>query len=99
MRVHTYKYEIGRAINSNTAKLLRSIGNRPKLISYRMRKIETLRFQPKQPAWSYSDFAARLMEILVILHHRNIVKAASASQRKINIVHFPLSDRNPVDLD
>jgi hypothetical protein len=79
MRVRNYKNEDSSEINSKAPKLY---GNRSKFSTSTERKIESLRFQSKQLGWSYSDFVVRLLEILVVLNHRNRVRAAT--QRKIN---------------
>jgi hypothetical protein len=87
MRVRNYKQESRSGINSKEPKLHLSqqkAGNRPKLYSSTERKIERLRFQSKRLCWNYSDFVLRLMAILVVLDHRNKVKAALASRRKTN---------------
>jgi hypothetical protein len=45
------------------------------------RTIERLLSQSQQIGWSYDDFAVRLLEVLVVLRHRDSLKHAAASRR------------------
>jgi hypothetical protein len=47
------------------------------------KKIEHLWFQSKRLGWSYNDFVLHLLEVLVILQHRDSLKRAAASESGI----------------
>ena len=47
------------------------------------RKIERLWLRSRQPGWSYNDFVAHFLEVLVVMRHRNGVKLAAASKRRV----------------
>lgn len=48
------------------------------------KKIERLRFDAKQQfGWSYNDFVVQLLEVLVILQHRDKAKRSPASKQRI----------------
>jgi len=58
--------------------------NRPSGSKYNTsfdRKIERLWLQSKTLGWSYNEFAVHLLEVLMILRHRDRVKLAAASKR------------------
>src|SRR5262249_23964871 len=61
------------------------------------KKIENLWSQSKGLGWSYNDFVTRLLEVVMILRHRDSVKLAAASKRRFaayiakrNLGHQPL---------
>lgn len=43
------------------------------------RRIENVWFRAQQIGWSYNDFVIRLMEVLIILHHRNKIAKTNGS--------------------
>ncbi len=45
------------------------------------KKIERLRFE--QFGWSYNDFVVQLLEVLVILQHRDKAKRSTASKQRM----------------
>src|SRR5215475_16097858 len=47
------------------------------------RNIERLRFQSETFGWSYSDFVANLLEVLLILRHRNSWKCSADRKEKL----------------
>jgi hypothetical protein len=48
------------------------------------RKIERLWFQSNPLGWGYSDFVVHLLEVLVVLRHRDGVKRAAALEELPN---------------
>ena len=48
------------------------------------KQIERLWFQSKQLGWNYNDFVVRLLEVLVVLSHRNKVKITAAHKQGID---------------
>jgi len=56
---------------------------RPKYNASFERKLERLWFQSKTLGWNYNDFVAHLLEVLVILRHRDSVKHAAALEKRI----------------
>jgi hypothetical protein len=47
------------------------------------KKIENLWFQSRRLGWSYNDFVLHLLEVLVILQHRDSLKRPAASESGI----------------
>jgi len=47
------------------------------------KKIERLWFQSKTLGWSYKDFVAHLLEVLVVVRLRERANRAAASKRRI----------------
>jgi hypothetical protein len=45
------------------------------------RKIERLWFQSRHIGWGYNDFVVQILEVLIVLRHRDSVKLAAASKR------------------
>jgi hypothetical protein len=43
------------------------------------RRVEQLFLGSERLGWNYSEFAARLAEVLIVLHHRNKAKLAKQS--------------------
>jgi hypothetical protein len=46
------------------------------------RRVGQLLFRAEKLGWDYSEFAARVTEVLVVLHHRNKAKLAKESVRE-----------------
>jgi hypothetical protein len=86
MSVRKYKDENNREMNSNSAMLhlfQGKTGNSPKFNISTEKKIERLWFQSRQLGWNYNDFVVRLLEVLVVLSHRNKVKITAAHKQGI----------------
>ena len=86
MRVGSYKQENNSEINSKEAQLHFSqekTGNRSKFTTSMEKKIERVWSQSKPLGWSYNDFVVHLLEVLVILQHRQKVKLMTAPKQGI----------------
>jgi hypothetical protein len=55
---------------------------RPKFNASFEKKIEQLWFESDRLGWSYIDFVIHVLEVLVILRHRESVKRAAAPERR-----------------
>ncbi len=87
MTVRDYKDENNREVNFNSAMLhlfQEKTGNSPKFNISTEKKIERLWFQSKQLGWNYNDFVVRLLEVLVVLSHRNKVKITAVHKQGID---------------
>jgi hypothetical protein len=80
MRVRNYQ---GNAeINSNLAMIHLSqgrTGNRRKFNTSMEKNIERIWFDSKKLGWNYNDFVVHVLEVLVVLQQRNMVKLTTAS--------------------
>ena len=86
MRVHVYKQENSSEIYSKETQLHFSqekTGNRSKFNTSMEKKIERVWLQSKPLGWSYNDFVVHLLEVLVVLQHRQKEKRVPASKQGI----------------
>ena len=83
MGVCNHKDESNSTINSVAPQhhiFQKETGARSKFNTSAERKIERLRIESNRHGWSYNDFVVRLLEVLVVLNHRNNLGPASTSQ-------------------
>ena len=86
MRVRGYEQENNSEINFKEAQLHFSqekSANRSKFTTSMEKKIERVWSQSKPLGWSYNDFVVHLLEVLVILQHRQKVKLMTAPKQGI----------------
>jgi hypothetical protein len=55
---------------------------KPKFNASFEKKIEQLWFESDRLGWSYNDFVIHMLEVLVILRHRQSVRRAAAPERR-----------------
>jgi hypothetical protein len=59
------------------------VAPRPKFNASIENKIEQLWFQSRHLHWSYNEFATRLLEVLIVLQHRDRMQREAASKRGV----------------
>jgi hypothetical protein len=86
MRVRGYEQENNSETNFEEDQLHFSqekSANRSKFTTSMEKKIERVWSQSKPLGWSYNDFVVHLLEVLVILQHRQKVKLMTAPKQGI----------------
>jgi hypothetical protein len=87
MRVRNIEQEKNSEIAFNAVKSYLSTekaGKGSKFNSTMERRIEALWSRSEKLGWNYSDFVVHLLEVLLILNHRDKVSPMIASEQKLN---------------
>jgi hypothetical protein len=87
MRVRNIEQENNRETTFNAVRSYLSAGKTGKGAKFNSsmeRRIEALWLRSEKLGWNYRDFVIHLLEVLLILNHRDKVSPMIASKQRIN---------------